>query len=195
MSFLLKIASLWLPDFIMKKELDKIALSTINGLDKLLEEYAPSKVGEIPDEKLEGSLEERRASMAMAHNKRVKALISAIGHEKTIKIGREAMFRVGCNLGCEARQRLKVGNDLGDLELAAKILYRILGIKFKIKNMVMVVNTCSLSKYYSPEACMVLSAADEGVVHGLNKNLDMQFKHRITIGSLECIACIYRVKR
>jgi hypothetical protein len=93
---------------------------------------------------------------------------------------------------------LGVGSSFHDLETAAKILYKILGINFKIENkegnVIMVVNRCALSKYYSPEACMVLSAADEGVVRGLNENMNMQFKERITEGASECIACITEVK-
>jgi len=195
---ILKIASIWTPDFILKKELDKIALSTINGLDKLLKKHTLIKVEEIPEEELNGSLEERRASMAIAHNRRVKGLIKGLGYEKAIKVGRKAMFKEGYGLGCEARRKLRLGDDIKDLELAAKILYKILGIDFKIENkdgnMIMVVNRCALSKYYPKETCMVLSAADEGVVHGLNENMNMQFKQRITSGSPECIAHI-KVKR
>jgi hypothetical protein len=196
MSIRLKIASFWLPDFILKKELDNVAINTIKGLNDILKKYAPEKMEEITDKDLRGNLQERRATMTKAHNARVKALIEVLGRETAIRIGREVMFNVGCELGQEARQRLGVGNSFNDLETAARILYKILGIEFKIENkggnIVMVVNRCDLSKYYSPEACMVLSAADEGVVRGLNENMNMQFKERITDGSSECIACITR---
>ncbi len=198
MNILLKIVSFWLPDFILKRELDKIALSTINGLDKVLKQYALSKMWKISDKEPRGGLEERRASMAIAHNKRVKALIKELRYENAIKLGRETMFKVGYKLGCEARQKFRIGDNLKDLELAAKILYKILGIEFKIEtrneNMIMIVNRCFLSKYYSPEACIVLSAADEGMIHGLNENMKMQFKKRITSGAPECIAHIDKVK-
>jgi hypothetical protein len=196
MSISLKIASLWIPDFILKKELDKVALLTMDGLDNLLKQYAPLKIKEVASENYDsiGSLEERRASMARAHNKRVKLLIEVLGYENAIEVARKSMFDIGYHLGRETRQKLGVGNEFKDLELAAKLLYKILGIDFKIENidgnLFMKVNRCSLSKYYSPESCMVLSAADEGVVHGLNDNVKMKFKERITKGSSECIACI-----
>ena len=62
MSIRLKIASLWLPDFILKKELDNVAMNTIEGLNDVLKQYAPWKMQEIAkkDEILRGSLEERR---------------------------------------------------------------------------------------------------------------------------------------
>lgn len=200
MSIRLKIASFWLPDFIKKKELDKVANNTIKGLKDVLKQYAPQKIEEInkKDVNLKGKMEERRERMAKIHNDYVKMLIEELGYENAIKIGRNAMFKVGYGLGQEARQKLGVRNDFKDLELAAKILYKILGIEFKIenkdKNIIMIVNRCALSKYYSPEACRVLSAADEGVVRGLNENMNMQFKERITDGASECLACITEVK-
>ncbi|MEN4018653.1 MAG: L-2-amino-thiazoline-4-carboxylic acid hydrolase [Methanobacterium sp.] len=199
MNIPLKIASLWLPDFILKKELDNVAIKTINGLNDVLKQHAPEKIIDKKDEVLKGSLEERRTIMTKAHNRRVKALIEELGYENAIKFGRKAMFKVGYQLGRDARLKLGVGDDFKDLELAARVLYKILGIEFKIENkggnIIMVVNRCALSKYYTREACMVLSAADEGVVSGLNENVDMQFKERITEGASECIARINEVKK
>lgn len=200
MSIKLKIASLWLPNFILKKELDNVATNTIKGLNDVLNKYAPWKMEEIlnEDEILTGTIEERRSIMARAHNNRVKALIEEIGYEEAVKIARKSMFEVGYQLGQDARRRLGVGDDFEDLQIAAKILYKVLGIEFKIENregnIIMIVNRCALSKYYTREACVVLSAADEGVVHGLNENLSMKFKEKITDGSSECIACINEVK-
>lgn len=195
MSIRLKLASIWLPDFILKRELDNVSRKTITGLDDLLKEHASLKMETVT---LNGKLEQRRFSMATAHNERVKILIQELGYQKAVKLGRSAMFEIGCKLGKEARRKLGVGNNFNDLETAAGILYKILGIEFKIENkdgnMVMVVNRCFLSKYYSPESCMILSAADEGVVCGLNENIGMQFKERITEGAPECIACINEVK-
>ncbi len=200
MSIRLKIASLWLPDLILKKELDKVANDTIKGLKDVLKQHAPQKIEEInkKNENLNGSMEERREKMAKIHNYYVKMLIKELGYENAIKIGRKAMFNVGYELGREARQKLGVGNNFKDLESAAKILYKILGIEFKIENrdenIIMVVKRCALSKYYSSETCMVLSGADEGVVRGLNENMGMQFKERITDGASECLACISEVR-
>jgi len=200
MSIKLKLASLWLPNFILKKELDNVAKNTINGLNNVMKKYTPWRMEEITKENeiLRGNCEERRAIMAKAHNNRVKILIEELGYGNAVQIARRVMFEVGYGLGQETRRKLGVGNGFKDLELAAKILYKILGIEFKIENrggnMIMVVNRCALSKYYSPEACMVLSAADEGVVHGLNENISMEFKERITEGASECMACINEVR-
>lgn len=196
MSIRLKIASLWIPDFILKRELDNVARKTTEGLNAALKQYAHKIVEK--NEVLKGKMDERRSIMAKAHNKRVKILIQELGYEKAVKIGRNAMFEVGYELGRETRRKLGIGNDFKDLELAAGILYKILGIEFKIENkdgnVIMVVNKCALSKNYSPEACIIISAADEGVVRGINENMNMQFKERITEGASECVACINEVK-
>jgi hypothetical protein len=198
MSIRLRIASYWLPGSVLSKELGKVARSTIEGLDDVLKQYAPERMDDIikKDKVLKGNIKEKRAIMAMAHNNRVNTLIEVLGYGDAIKIGRKAMFKVGYKLGREARQRLGVGNSFKDLEMAARILYKILGIEFKIEkkegNTLLVVKKCDLSDYYSKEACMILSAADEGVVRGLNENMNMLFSERMTAGAHECIACINR---
>ena len=136
MSLRLRIASLWIPNFILKKELDNVAINTIEGLNDVLKQHAPEKMKKIAkkDEILKGSLEERRIVMVKAHNIRVKSLIEVLGYENAVKVARKSMFDVGYQLGQEARRKLGVGNDFKDLELAARLLYKILGIDFKIEN-------------------------------------------------------------
>lgn len=199
MSLKLRFASIWLPEYILKQEIDRVAYVTITCLDQLLLEYAPDKLQAFKKEELvmKGDMEERRKIMANAHNMRVKALIEVLGCEEAVKIGRDALFQAGLKLGREARMRLNVGNSLPDLIRAARVLYRVLGIEFEVKKsgekLNMVVERCSLSGYYNPETCLILSAADEGVVQGLNKNIRMQFTERMTEGSLKCLAYINHV--
>ncbi|MGB9936640.1 MAG: L-2-amino-thiazoline-4-carboxylic acid hydrolase [Methanobacterium sp.] len=199
MGIKLKIVSLWIPDYFLKKDLDIVARNTIEGLNSVLRKYTPWRLDEVieQDEDLQGGIEKRRSIMADAHNRRIRILIEELGHEEAIKVGRNSMFEVGIQLGQVARQRLGVNNSFNDLQLAAKIMYKVLGINFKIENIdgknIMVVDRCALSKYYTPEACVVLSAADEGVVRGLNQNMEMEFKDRITDGASKCTACITEV--
>lgn len=196
MSLRLKLASIWLPQFILKKEFDKVAVKTINGLDQVLRQYTSFKIEDLTkkDETLRGNLEKRRSIMSKMHNERVKILINELGYENAIKLARRSLFSVGVELGHDAKRKLGVSDNIDDLILAAKILYKILGINFKIetkgRDMLMLVDRCSLSNYYTPEACIVLSAADEGVVRGLNPKFKMQYKERITEGAIQCKACI-----
>jgi len=148
---------------------------------------------------LKGNLDERRKTMAITHNKLVKSLINTMGCDEAIKKGRETMFREGLSLGSKFKGILGVGNSLEDLFTAALILYNVLGIKFSIKSVedgknkiTMVVSHCALAEYYTPNTCHVLSAADEGVVQGLNPNIQIKFTERITEGCSECLAPIKR---
>lgn len=195
MSLKLRIASFWIPESLLIKELDRVAKLTISELDKVLKEYAgDSHFLGTEDYMLNGDITERRAAMAAAHNVRVNALVNAIGYNKAIKIGREAMFRAGERLGQDARGRFGVGESRQDLILAARILYKVLGIDFEVKeqngNIILLIQRCALANYYLLETCKVLSAADEGVVRGLNENFTMAFRERITEGAPECIAII-----
>lgn len=207
MGLRLRILSWWTPKWFLKKSLDELADSTINGLEKLLNEELPAENNEITissNEKnmspqfttdLKGDLDERRRIMTRTHNKLVEALINITGQEEAISKGRKAMCREGLLLGQKFKGLLGVGDDLEDLITAAKILYTILGIDFVVEEkgeneMIMVVNHCSLANNYNSNTCKVLSAADEGVVQGLNPNIHMKFVERITQGHDHCLASL-----
>jgi hypothetical protein len=196
MSLKLRLASLWLPSFLIKKELDHVADVTIGCLDQLLLKYKPDIMETISraDLPMDGNLDDHRRIMAHAHNGRVESLIEIMGYENAVKIGRKYLFKAGLKLGREARKRLIVNDDLPDLVRAARVLYRVLGIEFEIEygdEVTIIVSKCCLSNYYTPETCRILSAADEGVVQGLNENIHMKFTQRMTDGPSECLACIY----
>lgn len=196
MSFKLRMASCWMPQFLLIPEIDRVAMVTVNCLDDLLLQYAPSKLNIIQEEEfqMKGNMNNRRKLMANAHNVRVKALIDELGYEDALIIGKKALFKAGLKLGREARERLGVGDSLQDLVRAARVLYHVLGIEFKIessgKKMNIIIEKCSLSSYYTVRTCQILSAADAGVVQGLNRNIQMKFTQRMTEGPSQCIACI-----
>jgi len=192
MSIKLRIMSIWIPEFILIRELERTSYILTEQLDTLLERYSiyPPKKGKP----LRGNLDERRAMMAVGQNLRIEALIKALGIEKACEFGRIEMFNAGYKLGCEAQKRLGVGKNIQDTLIAAKILYKVLGINFTIetrdKDIILRVESCALASHYSPETCKIMSAADEGVLKGLNNNMGMKFIKRMTEGSEECAACI-----
>jgi hypothetical protein len=196
MNLKLRLASFWLPSFILKKEIDKVAEVTIGCLDQIINEFTSDELNKFSREKLimKGNMENRRKIMSKAHNIRVKELINVLGYDEAVRAGRASLFKAGLKLGLEARERLGVGSGLQDLIRAARILYRVLGIEFiiiqSVDDNLMVVKKCSLSEYYTPETCKILSAADEGVVQGLNPNIHLIFTQRMTDGPSECVACI-----
>lgn len=191
MNIKLSILSIWLPKFLQKKELEKTSRLTNDCLDSLLKNHNIKIPEKTPPKK---SLVENRLIMANEHNKKVMALIKAIGYENALQIGRSGMFKVGCIMGREARERLRIGDKIEDTIAAARILYKILGIDFTIEkkdhDMIFKVHSCALSNRYTPETCQIMSAADKGVLKGLNENLDLDFKNMITEGAEECTACI-----
>jgi hypothetical protein len=197
MSLKLRLASVWTTEGDLVKMLDRVAQSTLAALDALLEKHAPGKLAELKGAGVHGgrSLEQRRAAMAAAQNERVKALAEALGRDRAVEVGREALFPVGKRLGEEARVELSVGDGPGDLERAARVLYRALGIHFTLEDgkdgaMVMRVDRCALSHHYPEEACLILGAADEGVVAGLSPGYKMRFEQRMSAGPAECLALI-----
>ena len=214
MGLKLRILSLWTPEWFQRRGLDELAHQTTSGLEKLLDDQddgdlktnRPSKINKPSKSNkqshnmiLKGNLYERRKIMATTHNKLVETMVSTMGREEAIKKGRKAMFNEGLSLGSKFKRILGVGDSIDDLFTAARILYSVLGIKFSIKEIeeedekekiTMVVSHCTLAKYYTLDTCRVLSAADEGVVQGLNPTVNIKFTERITEGCFECLAPI-----
>lgn len=191
MGIKLRVLSVWIPKFLIKKELKRTTLLTNNYLDKLIIEHG----GSPPKQKdLRGNINDLRKIMALSQNIRVKILIDIMGEPKAKKEVREKMFEAGFILGQHSRKVLGVSKNLNDTIKAAKILYKILGINFVTEtnncSIVLWVNSCTLSKYYTAQTCNIMSYVDKGVLNGLNEDMDMEFIEKITSGSKRCKACI-----
>jgi hypothetical protein len=181
----------WTPNFVIKRELGNLSDRTIDALQRLLTTYAP--LTPINQSLASNNVKEQRLVMAQTHAKMVEALAAAVGHDKAVALGREALFAVGVKLGKQTKSKLGVGNNSNDLIKASKILYRILGIDFHIEwidqtHAVAVIEHCALSEKYSKLTCEILSATDEGVIAGLQPNVEMKFQEYITGGCPNCRA-------
>ena len=196
MGLRLILLSWWTPKYLIRKELENISDKTTTALKALISKYATKTVDSAnQNQQPSTNIQERRATMAQNQAKLVETLESAIGHEEAVRLGREVLFLVGRNLGKEARSRLGVGDSPNDLSRAAKILYRVLGIKFHIEwhnqsSATVIIDQCALAQQYSKLTCEVLSATDEGVIKGLQPNLTMKFKKYMTSGCKNCWADI-----
>lgn len=195
MSVRLAAASLWLPPWTVRRELERVAAATTSVLDRLLAEHSvePPERGRRDDVPLCGSLNRQRAALASAHTARVARLIEILGRDEAIGEARRALFEAGTRLGGEARRRLAVRETREDLLRAARILYRILGIRFQAEwisrgEATVRIGCCALARGYSPEVCLALSATDEGVVAGLWPGARLEFETRITEGREACVA-------
>jgi hypothetical protein len=192
----LLLASIWTPNYFIKRELQNISKKTMEALQKLIERNNPNEKIDFKKKLIarKGGVNALRRLMSENHNYLVKILVDNLGKEKAIQIGRKQLYETGVKIGLGIRKKLKIGKDEKDLFYAAKILYKILGISFSLEkqndNIILIVDRCFLSDFYNPETCNILSATDEGVVHGLNPYAEMKFSKRITEGLTQCVATI-----
>jgi hypothetical protein len=197
LGFRLFFLGLWTPKSLIRRELENISKQTTAALTELIPKDA---LKDVEIKLSEAGLLQKEASMAQTHVKLVEALETAFGRDEAVKRARAVLFEVGKNLGRETRGKLGVGDNPKDLEKAAKILYRVLGIEFHLKwldsaNATAIIDHCALSKQYSALTCQVLSATDEGVISGLYPNVTMQFKEYMTSGCQNCRADIHFNKK
>ena len=198
MGIRLTLLNWWIPNYIVKKELDEVSILTIASLRSLVEIYAPNyePMGKKELSSPAKTKQEKRALMAKEHILLVEALVKAVGEDEAIRVGRLALFEVGKKLGQDARDLLGIGHATHkDLVKAAKVLYKVLDIDVNVEwhgkdRATLFVRRCSFANEYSRVTCEILSAADEGAVSGLNPHMSMIFEHRITEGCNKCTAKI-----
>ena len=197
MSFRLTMARLLRRESVLSRELERVAEMTTAVLDDMLDDHAPSALAAIraSDEPMRGDLDRRRLVMADGHQRRVAALVDALGEEDAVAEGRRRLFPVGERLGMEARSRLGVGDDMDELVAAVELLYRSLGIDVTSEetdngSWILLVNRCALSHRYEPTTCMLMSAADEGMVRGLNPKVELTFRGRVSEEHPHCNAVL-----
>lgn len=192
MTFRLRLLSLYMPRFLMGREVERIRARTFAAMDELLSAHGV----EVPDKPgpTGRGLEDRRADMALGHQMRAEALVKSLGEERAVAVARDALFDTGVQLGMESRRRLRMDGSAEDLIRAAKVMYRVLGIEFTLSDSPqgkrLEVHRCALASRYSSATCRMLSAVDEGTVSGLDPQAEMRFQERITGGAPRCVATI-----
>jgi hypothetical protein len=185
----------WTPNYIIRRELTNVSEQTITALRTILSQYAPQEVAVYTKQQTSGSIKDQRANMAKTHRELVERLEATLGREEAVKLGREALFMVGQNLGKQTRIKLGVSDTPKDLITAAKILYRVLGIDFHLEwldnsKATAIIDRCALAQEYSNLTCKVLSATDEGLINGLQPSVIMKFEEFMTNGCKNCRANI-----
>ena len=191
MSVRLAIANFYLTKRMIRKELLHVEQVTNSALDEAIRANAPGHNPSAPTAD-DAGLEELRDRMARGHKERVAILVEALGREKAVEVARLALYQAGMQLGKEARAKLGVQDDIRDLERAARVLYRVLGIDFTMSfrngRGEMRVHRCALARNYDSSTCAVLCATDEGVVHGLSELAELRFTQHLTSGKPDCVA-------
>jgi hypothetical protein len=192
MSLRLRLLSFFTPKRILLRELQRVSDVTVGALDSLIQSNCSGMVINEARESSAKGVEKVRERMALLHEQRVNELCRCMGEEKAVELGRRALFQVGTDLGKDAGKRLRAGDSLEDTLLAARVLYKVLGIEFTFRpeedGGTLLVRRCALSSHYSGRTCRILSAADEGVLRGLNPRLSMRFMETIPDGAEGCVA-------
>ncbi|HLN88748.1 MAG TPA: hypothetical protein VK253_01660 [Candidatus Binatia bacterium] len=129
------VLGLWAPSYIIRRELENISNQTTAALTRLISKDAAKAVDAYQKQDYPRSIQEQRAVMAQTQVELVKRLEAARGHNETVRLGREALFAVGQEIGKQTRSKLGVSENPADLIKAAKILYRVLGIEFDLKRL------------------------------------------------------------
>ena len=193
MSIRLRLVSLYFGRSAQRSNLLAVEQITNSALDSVLKQNV-SGYKAPPLDSVGKDVEAIRHRMARGHMERIKVLTDAVGKEKGTELARTALFDAGKALGENARSRLGVKDTNEDLEMAAKLIYRILGIDIEMTfdgaQGQMRVTRCALAKEYDEEACVVMSATDEGMISGLSGRATMRFKDRIPGGAPCCTARI-----
>lgn len=183
---LLRIAKLYIPEYIKNKKLDDLFSLTAEAFQ-----------AEVPV--LKGlSFEERLTKYACFTRDKAEQLLSCEGAvgARTNRIGavEVKLYQSSFLLGKKLRKSLRIKTWNQAVE-AMELIYRIIGIDFHFEGQDashhgvtggFTINTCYFSKYYNPEICGLISSLDEGLAAGLSGGGRLRFTQRVTEG---CSCC------
>jgi hypothetical protein len=100
------------------------------------------------------------------------------------------LHRAAYGLGASYRLRLGVRSISGAMA-AARLIYRNLGIDFHgSPDGEVIIRQCGFARMYTPQVCRLISALDRGLMAGLARGGELQFRQRITEGADSCRACL-----
>ena len=175
MNVLLRMAEWRLPEFLKKKELEKLIRLTAS----------PFGIEAFPLDGL--SYDECLAEYARFTRAAVDRCIVQGGNLRDIQ---DRLFHEAFTYGTRWRKRFGV-SDGGDIMRAGRILYRAIGIDFHGTDRGFVeIGQCFFSRYYSPATCQAISSLDAGIMAGLSGGGTFAFSQRITEGFATCKALL-----
>jgi hypothetical protein len=173
MNLLLKIAIIYIPPFLKRRELMKLFHLTASTFEKPIPPMADL------------SFEECLAEFAHFTKSEVDQLI--IRHED-LQTVQDRLFQGAYAFGDKFRRIFRVSST-SDVIAVSRLLYRVLGIDFQgTEQGTIKISKCFFSKIYSSTTCHVISSLDAGMIAGLSGGNEMIFSERITEGAESCIA-------
>jgi hypothetical protein len=124
------------------------------------------------------------------------ALFTRENAEKSFRSGdqsevKKRLYRNALGLGQKIKGDFHIDTP-EETMLMAKIIYKILGIKFQGDRQGKVtIPQCFFSNYYSGSVCEIISGLDQGLLAGLSGGSRLVFSQRITGGNTCCKAQLY----
>jgi hypothetical protein len=100
------------------------------------------------------------------------------------------LFAAASALGSGYRLRLGVCG-FRDAMAAARLIYAGLGIELRGgPDGEVEIRRCAFAAFYTPQVCALISALDRGLLAGLTRGAELQFRERLTEGASACRACV-----
>jgi len=100
------------------------------------------------------------------------------------------LFAAALAIGSDYRLRLGL-RSFRDAMAAARLIYGGLGIDFRGgQSKEVEVRRCAFAAVYTPQVCALISALDRGLVAGLTRGGELEFRQRLTEGASACRACV-----
>ncbi|MBN1352914.1 hypothetical protein JXJ21_26225 [candidate division KSB1 bacterium] len=178
MNLLLKIARIYLPDFIKKKKLLELFELTAEALQK-----------ELPAVR---NLSYRDCLAAYARFSQTRAA-EVLRLQLDPDAVKKRLYKNAFQLGEKLRREFRLKSKEDVIQLS-EILYQVLQIDFSATaSGEVTIRRCFFSQFYSPEVCALISALDEGVAAGLSDGGELVFQERITEGK-SCCRATFKLK-
>lgn len=178
MNLLLKIARMYLPDFIKKQKLLELFELTADAFQK-----------QMPAVR---HLAYRDCLAAYARFTQAQAG-EVLRSQRDVPTIKKRLYQNACQMGEKLRREFRLKTTADVIQLC-EILYQVLQIDFSATALgVVTIRRCFFSQFYSPEVCALISALDEGVAAGLSDGGKLIFQERITDGK-SCCRAIFIMK-
>jgi hypothetical protein len=173
MSLRLTLAERHLPEKVRLRALDELAAAICGPLG-----CAPPKWNAQP-------FAARLDEFARITAERAAAIEAAGRMEPVAADLRSAAERLGARI----RRQLDVRSHEDALR-ALVVLYRQIGIDFRPHGTDVEIPCCFFSSVYTPAACRLMSAVDEGLAAGVTAGGHLSFRERVTEGAPACRATL-----
>lgn len=173
MNMMGKIAGVYVPQYLKKRELKNLFDMTATAFGATTVQTSGLSYERMLDEYARFTSTVISKSVNELHN---------------LGTARQQLCRQAYTVGNNIRERLGV-ISISDIMTACRIVYRCIGIDFEgTETGEITIRRCFFSKYYSDQACGIISCLDKGLVAGISKGGKLSFVQRITDGSDCCKA-------